>query len=345
MLRISLLSLVFLTVACGGTGKPVTTPSILKVEDAHLPYRILRAKDGRELLRPSFYTELRSAQAVCIGESHTDSHHHWAQLEVLQQVSTNSSLKLATGMEMFQRPFQGVLDDFAEGRISEEELLSRSDWKRRWRYDWNYYAPMVRLTVERGGTLLALNISKELKEKWKNSGIDGLSEGDKAKIPELNLDDQEHRRWFRSLMEAMSEGHGTATTGNHAFVGDPEEGACAAPVYKPADADPQLAPAAEPAAQPAAEPDFIDSIYPVQVLWDETMADTATKWLQAEEGRQVIILAGNGHCHESAIVRRMKRRGIERVVSVRPVIETGEGEVADLVASPENDYLFVMDKQ
>ncbi len=314
-MRIPLASLLLLAIACGGHPKSATTPDFLPVQDAVLPYRIVRAQDGREVARADFYAELQSSSAICVGESHSDSHHHWAQLEVLTHVTEATGDSWAMGMEMFQRSFQGVLDDFREGRIGEKELLSRSGWERRWSHDWRFYAPMVRLTVERGAALLALNISKELKEKWKETGLEGLSPEDKARMPELKLDDEVHRLWFRSLMEEMSEGH---------QGGEKQE-------------------QEDSADKPDAEPDFIDSIYPVQVLWDETMADTGSKWLKAAEGRQLVILAGNGHCHKSAIVGRMKRRGVSGVVSVRPVVDTGEGEVADLLGSPIHDYLFVMD--
>ena len=74
------------------------------------------------------------------------------------------------------------------------------------------------------------------------------------------------------------------------------------------------------------------------------MADTAAKWLMAQSDRRLVILAGHGHCHESAIIRRMRRRGVTSVVSVRPVVDTGNGEVADLLSSPINSYLLVMEK-
>ncbi len=322
--------------ACGGGHKSAVAPSFLRVEDAALPYRIVRASDGREVPREEFVTLLKNAPAICVGEGHTDSNHHWAQLEVLTHLGEAGAGQWALGMEMFQRPFQGILDDFSEGRITEKELLGRSDWLRRWGHDWRYYAPMVRLAVKRGYRLLALNISKELKEKWKALGDEALSEVDKARIPELNLDDEVHRRWFRSLMESMSEGHGTEDDGGHAFVGDPEGSGAPGPVHQDNDPVSETSPMAQQQA------DFIDTIYPVQVLWDETMAATATKWLQAGGGRHVLILAGNGHCHNSAIVGRMKRRGVEGVISVRPIVDHGEGEVADSLVSPINDYLFVM---
>ncbi|MCB9575386.1 MAG: ChaN family lipoprotein, partial [Kofleriaceae bacterium] len=85
-----------------------------------------------------------------------------------------------------------------------------------------------------------------------------------------------------------------------------------------------------------------DAVYTVQVLWDETMASTAAAWVSAADDRAMVILAGNGHCHDSAIVRRVSRRGVTPVVSVRPIIDDGEGNVAEAIGEAMNDYLFVM---
>ena len=84
-----------------------------------------------------------------------------------------------------------------------------------------------------------------------------------------------------------------------------------------------------------------DRIYSVQVIWDETMAETAAQWV-AQGDRSMVVLAGNGHCHDSAIVRRIQRRGVTPVVSVRPVLDDGEGDVAEAIQEHRNDYLFVM---
>jgi hypothetical protein len=77
------------------------------------------------------------------------------------------------------------------------------------------------------------------------------------------------------------------------------------------------------------------------VLWDETMAEMSAKWLAAHPSGHLVILAGNGHCHDSAIVARLKRRGIADVVSLRPVIDA-DGEVASVLAKPMNDFVIVL---
>jgi hypothetical protein len=40
-----------------------------------------------------------------------------------------------------------------------------------------------------------------------------------------------------------------------------------------------------------------ERFYTAQVIWDETMAESAAAWLDAEEPRRIVIVAGNGHCH------------------------------------------------
>jgi hypothetical protein len=72
------------------------------------------------------------------------------------------------------------------------------------------------------------------------------------------------------------------------------------------------------------------------------MAERAHRWLADHPGSKLVILAGNGHCHDSAIVGRIIRRGVPEVVSVQPIVDDGEGNVADALLEKRNDFLFVM---
>lgn len=292
--------------------QPGAAPTI-DIARAALPYRVLRTRGGHEISTADFYTELGQAQAICLGESHPNPHHHWVQLHILDELSKRAGgVAMALGMEMFQRPFQGVLDDYARKRIDDAALIQRTGWAERWGYDFGLYQPMVALAAERGMAILALNMAKELRKKVVDKGLAALTAAERAEVPELDLTDAEHRAWFDGVMAEMGgvEAHGSA----HA-AGDTS--------------DEEVAKRAE-------------RIYLSQVLWDETMADTAARWLAGATGRQLVILAGNGHCHDGGIVRRMQRRGAGTVVSVLPIIDDGQGNVAAELAQPMTDYLFVM---
>ena len=313
---------------CGAAPTPVpTTPesppsSPPDVASAALPFAVLMGRGGSEVPIDRCYQELFGARVVCIGEEHPNPHHHWAQLRLLDELSQRqkaAGIEGALGLEMIQRPFQGVLDDYASGKIDEETLLARVGWKTRWGFDFALYRPMLRLARERGLALLALNAVKELTRKVSRKGIDALTEAERAQLPEIDLEDDEHRAWFFGLMEAMggAGAHGDKKTRTEADKAAAEARAAAAAARA-------------------------QRVYAAQVLWDETMAETAANWLAGGESRQVIILAGGGHCHASGIIRRLKRRGVSPALSVQPVVDDGEGNVADLLAEQKNDYLFVM---
>jgi len=71
----------------------------------------------------------------------------------------------------------------------------------------------------------------------------------------------------------------------------------------------------------------VENMYAVQVVWDETMADTAASWLtSAGPDSRLLIIAGSGHCHRSAIPARLARRVGVPVLSLSGVLESELGE-------------------
>jgi len=291
------------------------------IEAAALPYVVLDGRTGRQLEEASFWPRLARARAVCIGEEHPNPHHHWVQLHSVQKLIAGLAKgdTVAIGLEMIQRPFQGVLDDYAAKRIDAAALKSRTGWEERWGYEFGFYGPTLDAAIGAGAKLLALNAPRELTKKVSRQGLESLTPDERAQVPELKLDDPHHRAWFDALMNDMGGAHA------HARKSDKSDSKDAADPHGDKDDD-----------IPSAE-----RIYTVQVLWDETMADGGAKWLATNPRGHLIILAGNGHCHDSAIVGRIKRRGMADVISVRPVIDQ-EGQVAEVLANPMNDYVVVL---
>jgi len=293
--------------ACGGVYGGKTEPTKATpptgIEAAGLPAKMLDARTGHEVDEAAFWDKLAAQRAVCVGEEHTNPHHHWLQLEVVRHMMQRWKT-FAVGMEMFQRPFQGVLDDYAAHKIDAQALRSRTGWEDRWGYDYNLYGPTIDLATSAHAALLALNAPKELTKKIAHHGLESLAPDEQRSVPQLDLDDKAHRAWFDSLMEDMGEAHGA---------------------HQKDDAMPSA-----------------DRVYTVQVVWDETMADTAARWLAAHPDAHLVILAGTGHCHDSAIVHRMQRRGIKDVVSIRTVVDDGQGNVAEELAKPMTDFLVVL---
>jgi uncharacterized iron-regulated protein len=84
----------------------------------------------------------------------------------------------------------------------------------------------------------------------------------------------------------------------------------------------------------------LDNLYAAQVVRDETMADTAWRWLQAQAPapRQLAIVAGHGHCMDLAIPARMRRRGARKVLIIHPVLD----DPTELAAVLDENYSDVL---
>jgi len=294
------------------------------VAAAALPYSIVDGRTGHAVAEADFWSALGAARLVCVGEDHPNPHHHWAQLAIVEHLGATRTAGLALGMEMVQRPFQAVLDDYGGGRIDDAALQSRVGWDDRWGFDFALYQPVIRAAVEHGAALIALNAARELTKKVVHQGLEALTPEERGGLArDIVLDDAQHRAWFDQVMSDMggAEAHGHAESPAPAPARDDE------PAAHGEDAPPPM---------PSA-----DRVYTVQVIWDETMAETAATWVAGGD-RAMVVIAGNGHCHDSAIVRRVARRGVTPAISVRPIIDDGKGNVAEAIQEKRNDFLFVM---
>jgi uncharacterized iron-regulated protein len=130
---------------------------------------------------------------VYVGEYHDRLAHHMTQLQVIKGLYRKNP-KLAIGMEMFQRPFQPVLDDYISGKIEEREFLKKSEYFKRWSFDYNLYKPILDFARAAKIPVVALNLRREIIEKVSREGMDVLTDDEKKEVPrEMDFSDTEYR--------------------------------------------------------------------------------------------------------------------------------------------------------
>lgn len=150
---------------------------------------------------------------VYVGEYHDRFAHHNVQLEVIKGLYKKNR-KIAIGMEMFQRPFQKVLDDYIAGRIEEREFLKRSEYFKRWGFDYNLYKPILDFARQEKLPVIALNIQREIVDKVSRGGIDSLSDTEKREIPsQMDFSDNEYRERLKEVFHK----HGSSNERNFDF--------------------------------------------------------------------------------------------------------------------------------
>jgi len=138
-------------------------------------------------------------RVVFVGESHNSYAHHLNQLAIIRGEHARHP-HLAIGLEFFQQPFQGVLDDYIAKRIDEKEFLKKSQYFERWSYDYRLYRPIFRYAREQGIPLVALNIPREITDQVSAKGLSSLTAKQRAAIPrEIDRSDQGYRTWLQGI--------------------------------------------------------------------------------------------------------------------------------------------------
>ena len=82
------------------------------------------------------------ARVIYVSETHNAYEDHLMQLEVLKAMHAQPG-NLAIGVEWFQWPFQEHLDAYLTGSISETEMLVKTEYFDRWRFDYRLYRPII----------------------------------------------------------------------------------------------------------------------------------------------------------------------------------------------------------
>jgi uncharacterized iron-regulated protein len=144
---------------------------------------------------------LMDRRVIFVGESHDRYEDHLNQLAIIRGLHERGK-DLAVGMEFFQQPFQEVLDAYIAGTLSEDDLLRRSEYFQRWRFDYRLYRPILRYARAQGLPLIALNIPAEITDKVGDGGIGSLSESEATRIPaQLTRDDPDYVARLRAVFE------------------------------------------------------------------------------------------------------------------------------------------------
>ncbi|OCR00883.1 hypothetical protein BCD67_24490 [Oscillatoriales cyanobacterium USR001] len=230
--------------------------------------------------RQEILQHLAGAKIVYLGETHDRLEDHQAQLKIVKELYRQNR-RIAIALEMFQRPFQGAIDRYLAGQITEAELITQSQYNQRWGFPWEYYAPILRFAKENQLPVLALNTPTEVTRKVASTGLESLTPEERKHIPpnsEIHLNNAEYRQMLQEIYQQHAAGGHGSSKGFERFL---------------------LA----------------------QILWDETMAESIAQFVTKSPDYQVVVLAGKGHIvYGYGIPSRVARRLSNRKLIQRSVL-------------------------
>lgn len=133
---------------------------------------------------------------VFVGEQHDDPATHRVQLALLEALHASPEKRIVLSLEMFEQDVQAVLDDYLQGRISEEVFLARSRPWPNYRTD---YRPLIAYAKANGIPVIAANVPRRLAARVAKEGegvLASLAPEDRRWVPE-RLECPAGRLWER----------------------------------------------------------------------------------------------------------------------------------------------------
>lgn len=223
---------------------------------------------------------LAGQNVIYLGETHDSAADHQIQLEILQELYKRRP-NLGVALEQFQRPYQRVLDDYQQGKLTEAQLVTASEYETRWGFPWSLYEKLLQFAKINNLPLIALNTPSEVTRKVGRQGLESLTFTDRRFIPAISTIQIGPDSYRDRIYKVYSEMH-----------------------------------AAKSNSQSITSKAFIQ-FFQAQVLWDETMADRIAQAVEKNPDRLIIVLVGQGHLlyHDgipNRVIRRLKNKSIKQ---------------------------------
>lgn len=185
--------------AMGGCHVPVKPDFPKPAKAAPDGGTIVSGRTGAPVSWEDMQADLETVRLVYVGENHTSAAHHEVQLRVIRALHAQDA-RLAVGMEMFDRTYQAVLDDWSAGILDEDLFLRRTHWYANWRFDFGLYRDILQYVKTEHLRFVALNLPASIPSKIRVGGIEYLSPCEKEFLPaEVDTSIATHRDFVRQI--------------------------------------------------------------------------------------------------------------------------------------------------
>jgi uncharacterized iron-regulated protein len=184
---------------------PIWVSKISTLKSPIGPEEILRLPEGDSITFAPLLEQISRTRVVFVGESHDQIEHHQIQVRLVQSLIAKGK-NVVIAMEMFEGSQQPILDRWSQGVLTEEEFLKRVNWETTWGMDYELYKGILDEAKSHHLKVLALNVQRDLVRRVAQHGIERLSSEDRKQLPEMDLADQGHRTYIKSMYEGHQGG-------------------------------------------------------------------------------------------------------------------------------------------
>jgi uncharacterized iron-regulated protein len=170
---------------------------------------ITRMSDRQAVSFTQMMADTEGSDVILIAETHDNKKNHEMQLDVIRSLWAKK-IPLAIGLEMFQMDYQKQLDDWIEGKMTEQSF--KEVYASNWSYDWSLYRDIFIFARDNRIPMIALNIPKGIVFKVARQGFASLSPEERKNLPtgvtcDLNKPQAEFlKRTFQEVFKHEANG-------------------------------------------------------------------------------------------------------------------------------------------
>ncbi len=266
--------------------------------------RCISVRDGRTGEPLTFHAlldELAKADAVFLGEQHTDETTHRVELAVYEGLLERKPGRVVLAMEMFERDVQADLDAYLGGETEERAFLEKA---RPWRNYETAYRPLIERARSAGAPVVASNFPTPLRRRMGAEGeeiLESLDPDARRQIP---------ARFFANT-PAYWRRVDNAIRGHRAMMGGGNGGGDE------------------------------ERLYSTQSLWDNSMGAACADALDRHAGATVLHVNGAFHsAYWDGTVRQFKLRKPEAKALTVDIVPVPNPSAAGVGGAPIADYVI-----
>jgi uncharacterized iron-regulated protein len=274
-------------------------------------------KTGQSIDRGEFFRDLvAKSSVVLLGESHTDADHHRWQLHTVAALYGRGG-NLVIGFEAFPRRLQAVLDDWVEGKLTEDAFLKAAEWRQVWGYDAALYMPLFQFARLNRIPMIAMNVERKLVSQVGRQGWEAVPAADREGLSDPAPASPGYQRELARvylLKKTLPPGTDPLSVPSGFTPKEPDEAALTEAVN---------------------EPEF-KRFVAAQQTWDRGMAEALAGAKRKYAGAVVVGILGGGHVEGGyGVPHQLKDLGIADLTALMPestdsackVIGTGYADV------------------
>jgi uncharacterized iron-regulated protein len=264
--------------------------------------RWIDLKTGQPIDKGELIGDLVAKTAVVLlGELHTDVDHHNWQLHTLAALYGRGG-NIVIGFEAFPRRLQSVLNDWVEGKLTDQAFLKASEWGQVWGYDAGFYMPLFQFARLNRIPMIALNVERSLVARVGREGWEAVPRSEREGLSDPAPASPAYQRALarvylmkRTMRREAAERLSSSREPN---LPEPEEAALA---------------------EATKEPEF-KRFVEAQLTWDRAMAEALASANRKFSNATIVGVLGSGHVENGhGVPHQLKDLGVTALTTLIPV--------------------------